>query len=442
MIFRTWASSLAALGIIWGYVVLRDGGRLFLRSDVIVLVSLSVQNLIPPLYLSVRLPSQPGVDPYSVSDMYALVSLVTTIGVLALLIGYRAVERRFHCLVKRKAFGPGASESKLLPIIIPLAGVTWLARFYLLAKGAYYWVYVNPDFVFGRWFSVVFLIARLGLIVPILLWLLAGKNPRWRFWAWVATGAELAYVVPTGARNLIVKTLGGLLLVFWWRNRRLPWRWIGVFVLVGLFTMPVLGQYRYTIGQFTAINRFSITSSVAAFQLAKERYEASFGGSYIDFVDSSMERLYDGQHLGYLLKHYRESYDWEYGRTYYTRVPFLVLPYFIFPNRPIMQVPIDIWFKLVAGGSSPATFLGEAYINFWYVGIIIIPFLMGIILASYDAFFIRRKDDPLTAAVYLLFATYFLFIGNANLAVWLGVMRDAVLLTLLLYLGRRVLALL
>jgi len=430
VILRAWLSSLSALGVIWGSVLQRYGGRLPLRTDVLVAMGFTGTHLLPPLYLSIRLQSAPFLDAYNVADVYPLVALVTTIGAMALLTGYRAWVRKSRIVVPAKLSGRRLAETQMLPIILLICGVVWVSRAILLSSGAYYWVYSDAAFLFGRWYSVTSQISSYGLIVPILLWLLAYRNPRWRRWAWVATAGEIAWVVPSGATQRILETLFGLLLVAWWCNKRLPRKWVAALLVVALVAMPIIREYRYTIGQFVDMNRISVGATITAAQFARERFEQRQGATILDYADSFAQRIYDAQFLGYLLKHYREVYDWEYGKTYYIRVPFLLLPYFIFPDRPIMQVPIDHWFKLVAGGSAPSTFLGEAYINFGYAGILIIPFLFGIILGAYDALFRKRQNDILTVAVYLLIGSGIPFMVTQSLTSWLAYLRNAVLMVL------------
>jgi len=435
-IFRTWLSSLSAFGIIWIYVLQCYGGRLPLRSNVLVMLGFSASNLVPPLYLSVRLHSEPCLDTYYVADMYPLVALMTTIGALALLFGYELVDRKFRAGIPSRLSWGLLSAYRVMPIMVIIAGVIWVARGILLVSGGYYWVYVNPDFVFGRWGSVIGTISDFGLIVPIGFWLLAGKNPLWRPWAWLATGVELIWVLPSGARETFIETLFGLLLVFWWCKQRFPWRGMMALLVAAIIAVPIMGEYRYSIASFTDVNRVSISSSVAAARVAREHFVLSSGRTSLGFLDNFANRLYDGQHLGYLLKHYSEDYDWEYGATYYTRLPFLLLPYFIYPHRPIMSVPLDHWYKLVLGGSSPTTFLGEAYINFGYLGIPIMGFLIGMILAGYDAVFLRRQNDFFAVMVYLFFASQMPRMVSASLASWMGNLRNAILALIVFYLVR------
>ncbi len=437
VILRAWLSSLLSLAVIWSYVLQRHNGRLSLRTDVLVMMGFSVTHLIPPLYLSIRVYSRPSLDGYKVADIYPLVAMVTTIGALALLIGYEMMGRKSRIVVPAKPTGKTQAGTQVLPIILLVSGVVWVARAILLVSGTYYWAYKNVVFLFGRWYSLTNQISGYGLIVPIFLWLLAYRNSRWRLWAWLATAAELAWVVPSGSALNILTVLFGLLLVAWWCNQRLSRTSVATLLVVAVVAMPIIREYRHTISQFIDVNRISFSATVMAAQSAQESFEREGGGTALSYVDSFSQRVYDAKFLGYLLKYYREVYDWEYGRTYYTRVPFLLLPYFIYPNRPIMQVPINHWFVLAAGGSAPSTFLGEAYVNFGYAGILVMPFLFGIVLGAYDVAFRKRQDDIIVVAVYLLISSGMPFMVTQSLAGWLGYLRNAVLMVLAMHLALR-----
>lgn len=433
LVLRTWISCLSALAIVWGWLYIRYGGQLPLRTDVLVMLGFSAFQLAPPLYLSIRIPYAPSVDRYDVAEMYPLVALVTVIGALAFHAGYAIIKQRAPNDFSPKR--PGGIDPAQMVIIIALVTlVVWVARGILLYNGVYYWIHVDESFMFGRWYSVCRTFSDLGLIVPITFWLLTGQNRRWRHWAWLATAAEFAWVLPSGARQLMLETLFGLLLVVWWMRRRPPMKQLVILFSLAVLTMPILDVYRYTIVDATDINRISLRASVTAYQAAQERFEGSSQGSYLDLADSSLRRLYDGQFLGYLLKQYRSVYDWEYGKTYLERLPFLFLPYFIYFDRPIMQVPLNDWFKLLAGGSTPTTFLGEAFLNFGYLGIPIMAFLMGLVLCFYDRIFQRRQQDILMMAIFILFSAGMPFKVNASFASWLGYLRNALLMALAVYL--------
>ncbi len=198
-----------------------------------------------------------------------------------------------------------------------------------------------------------------------------------------------------------------------------------------------MGIYRYTIREVVDIDKIDVGASSYAYLAAKDKLEFDEGdGISILISDSLASRLYDGQFLGYLLKNYQDRYDWEYGRTYFERLPFLVLPYFLYTERPIMQVPLDKWFPLLLGGSCPSTFIGEIFVNFSYFGIPLICFFMGVILGLYDRIFFAHCNSQMAIAIFCCFSAVTPFMVTQSLASWLGMLRNALLLLLVFHVMR------
>lgn len=433
LVLRSWLATLSALLLIWGYLFSHYNGKIPLKSNVFVMFAFSMSHLLPVCYLSVRIAKQPGLDLWGLAPVYPLVCVVTTLGALAFCIGYGFLERRlFH-----KSAIHGAKENRLeispWVLIIPFLIILWAARGFLLYNGAYYWTYVNEDFVFGRWFSVAYRVSIYGLILPIYLWLLQYRYRRWLFLALLITTMEFAWVVPSGSRGVIASIVSALLIVYWWLNRRFPWKWVIVVSFAFVVTMPIIGVYRNVISSVTDTNRIAISSTVTAYRLAMDR----LGGVFFDparlLNDKLVFRMFDGQYLGYLLENYRQAFDWAYGSTYYERLPYILLPNFIYPYRPPMQVPLDNWFKLHARGSAPSTFLGEAYVNFGFLGVPVIAFIMGMVLAIFDFLFTRRQNNYFIIAIYLFFVNQMGQFVSQSMASWLCTLRDAALMVLLYY---------
>lgn len=430
LVLRTWLITLTGFAALWLNVLSHHHGTLHVRTDTIVLLGFSLTHLLPPLYLSVRsLSALDAVDIWGVSDMYPTIALVTCLGAFALLAGYYLLEQKLTRRMPIATVSTGKSSPMVLVLMTVI--VIWSARAILLLSGAYYWVYKDADFLFGQWYSITGQIARYGMVIPLWLWLLGYRSPRWRLLAWSATIAELAWVLPSGARQTIIETLFGLLLIMWWRSKRPPLKWLSAVFILAVIILPIYGEYRYTIQSYIGISSIDPGASVNAINAAIARLDTSAGGTL--FLDSMLTRFYDGQYFGYLLKNYRSVYDWAYGATYYTRVPLVFLPYFLYPDRPILQVPIDLWFRLVGGGSSPSTFLGEAFVNFGYPGVLIVPFFMGLVLALYERITQRWLQDPMKVGIYLLTASGMPFMVTQSFAAWLGYLRNAILMLVIVH---------
>lgn len=425
-VLRTWITSVAGLVGLWGLLLHHHDGHLPLSMDVMATIGFSMSVLVPPLYLCFRLTTGYRVDEYHVLDMSPLVSIWTTVGATALLLGYDCIDRRISTAIRSHQ----ESTVSIVLVVIATLAVAWTARLILVAVGAYYYAFANADFVFGRWYSVTGGLAKYGLVAPLMLWLLAARDSRLRVWAAAASIGEIAYIVPTGARKETIQLLFGLMLVGWSSRQKPPTLRLAALCLSGAIAVPIVGQYRNTIREYSDVDHVTSGATVAALGSAKSRFEkeSEQGGSPLDYGDVFFNRLYDGQMFGYLLKHYTESYPLEDGRTYYTRIPWLAVPYFVYADRPIMQVPLDTWFPLTPYGSNPSTFIGEAYINFGYAGIPFIAFAMGLVLGLFDRAFSVRRDSVVAAAIYILTCAFTPFLVSASLASWLGILRNSVIM--------------
>jgi hypothetical protein len=431
VVLRTWLAGLGAITLIWGWICFGNRGKIPLRSDVLVCGGFTLSQLFPPLYLSFRIGTSAHVDQHGVADMYPLVSLVTAIGAMALLIGYnfRRSKPSDRTLTFNAASTTETRNRWVFAFILALfLSGTWIARVLTLKKGVYYWIHVDYDFMFSRYYSVLKTFSGFGLIVVALLWVLDQQDRKWRPLAWLATATEFAWILPSGARLEIVKVIFLAFLISWQRRRRLP---IIVLVVVAaplVFMMPTMGIYRYTIGPVTDTSTINVDASLEAYRLASERVNRESEGSLVGLSDNFLDRLNDGQFLGFLLKHFRSIYEWEYGRTYFERIPYLFLPYFVYTARPIMQVPINQWYSVMAGGSAPTTFLGEAYINFGYFGVTFVSLFMGVLLGYYDRLFFAKRGNPIVLAIFLANSAVMPYMVTQSLASWMGMMRNALLL--------------
>jgi|LQYC01.1.fsa_nt_gi hypothetical protein len=428
---KTWITTGFALIVVWGYLYLRYKTFLPLRSNTMFLIGLSLLNLLPQLYLSCRLNSA-NMDPYNVADVYPLVAFLTAISALCFMVGYNVCTSKTQKENPEKIFSP-LPFNNIIIVCIGIAILTWGARFFLLTQGVYYWAYNEYDFLFGRWFSLCSQIARYGIILPVLVWLNVDRNKRWLPFAWGLTILEFLWIFPSGAREILIEALVTFYLVSVWRHHKIHYLRVIVILSAVILLMPVLKEYRYTISQVTEYNQLNSQNTIEALQKARDRAENLSGVTFLDKRDRFFDRLYDGQFFGFLLKHYQKDYAFEWGKTYLERLPYVIIPYFMTTDRPIMQVPLGDWYKLIVGGSQPVTFLGEAFINFGYFGILLMSFLLGMLLSLYDNAF-RKSNNVLINAVYIFFLASFIYKVTAPFAVWLAHLRTAILIILLAHL--------
>lgn len=433
IILSTWITSITGLIIIWIIWWKNHKGKDLIDSSTMVLFGLSFTHLLPPLYLSLRLEDSIAADAFNVAGTYALTNILTIFGAIALLIGYYFV--RMCSVGEKKHKTLHTINMKTTSIIIFLLStfiIVWTARIILLKSGAYYFINVDYTFMGGRWFSVLAQISYYGLILPMILWLMSHKYKRWLLWAWIFTIIELVWVIPTGGRQYIVQVCLSLILVKIKNLREIPWVKLFLIGIVIIIAFPIIGQLRYTSGKYLDINEFNLgISQYQAFKEATEVVKES--DSALTILDYVVSRFYDGQFLGYLLEHYRHDFEWEWGNTYLERLPYIFMPYFVNPDRPIMQVPLGQWYQLIGGGSQPTTYFGEAYINFGHLGIPLMGFVLGVILGLFENLFRKFSGSTLFTAAYIFFIVTFIYKVSASLGSWLADMRNIVLFTILLY---------
>jgi hypothetical protein len=424
--FHTWTATLLTLSLLWGYVLHQNKGRVPLRSDVLVLGGFTLVYLLPPLYLSLREGAR-YVDRYEVSGFQPQVSLLTGMAAFVMLAAFRALHLRLGGDDRPiPPPSPSLPMSRALPGLVPVALAIVAARLFLLASGAYYWTYSDEAFVTGRWYSLTISLSRYGLFVPLLLWMLTEHDRRWKVWAWAATAVELAWALPSGSRQALLETMVGFLLVVWWRKGRLPRGRMVALLAAATLAMPILGEYRYTISRYSTTTNVSMDATIRALWDARDRL--GLEGS-LELSDRFVDRMYDAQFFGYLIKHYRDSYDWEYGRTYTERLPYVAVPYFIGGgDRPVMQVWLDRWYKLLSRGSNPVTLLGEGYVNFGYLGIPVVALALAATLALYEAAVRRLRENVFIDAVYLMHASMLPFMVSTSFVHVLAFLRNALVM--------------
>lgn len=386
------------------------------------IIGWAIANIYPQLYLSIRVSEMPLVDEWGTAKSYSIVSMITIFSILITIFSYNIYKPKFKKTDQQ--FDKIYLTSKFLNYIIIIYSFAWIARIILFINGAYYFAYKDETFMFGTWYSMLGQISLMGQIIFLIVFLLRKNSSKHKSLSIYLFILELIWLLPSGARASIALLFISILFVLWWENKRLPIKKIFVFITILLVTFPTLGVYRYAIKQFAPKDKISLESSFNAIKMAEEIRDDKEFRSGFNFIDSFISRLYDGNSLGYIYEHYSKRYKFELGSTVYRNVVGIVVPYFLIPTRRISQLTINEWFPhLQAGGSSPATFLGEAYINFGYLGFFIFPFFLGLLLASLDRFFLTRKNNLVLFVLYIYLLQNFVFMHSQNFVTILSTLR-------------------
>lgn len=169
-------------------------------------------------------------------------------------------------------------------------------------------------------------------------------------------------------------------------------------LFIGLFMVFVAIRRRglYPIGKVAIF-------SVFIFSLLALTYKYFMGSSDLSIAFSNVfSRAFAGsiQPAYHYLEFFPANHDFLYGASFPN--PGGILPYEPFAlSKEVMSWvnPGDLKEGVV--GSMPTIFWGEAYANFGYVGIAIIPFVLGFIAYTVDILVSKIADSPLKVGFYV-----------------------------------------
>jgi hypothetical protein len=142
-----------------------------------------------------------------------------------------------------------------------------------------------------------------------------------------------------------------------------------------------------------------------------------------------MARLADARSVAAILQNVPSIVPYWGGETY-TRLLWIFVPRFLFPDKPAMILPMaqEILPYDSDNTSSPTTLIGEAYLNFGWLGLFLVMPLVGWLSCQYDTAFRQRVTHPIWATIYVGMAFTVMRLPVQPLTVWLGVFIKAFLI--------------
>ncbi|MFX0139258.1 MAG: O-antigen polymerase, partial [Candidatus Hodarchaeota archaeon] len=306
-------------------------------------------------------------------------------------------------------------------VLLPLLTIIWIARFILLSTGSYYHIH-RTDYQFtSPYHSVLAQLSGYGLIFIGALFLILFSEDRKKrrkkilVISIIAFILELVWHVPSGGAEPIVLTILVPLFAFIFIRRKIPTKIITILTISCFPLLAILGTYQYIVSSFFQPSKLELTTVPKAIIMAEE--ELQFGD--IDIIAAGADRFYDGKSLGYLLMHYSNDYNYELGNTY-KNIPVFFIPRFIYPNKPVFTTALNEWYALLEGGSMPTTFWGEAYINFSWLGIVIMSYILGLGMKHYDYIFIKRSKKSYWVYLYVFSALHIIRLPMEVIVIWIS----------------------
>ncbi len=427
-LIRSIPITLIAVLCIYYYIYKRYWKRVTIQADLLIAVNTIVFYLLPVFYFAPYFNTYPDLDTAGYHYGYAITSFAVLLAVTMFFLGYETRKPSVY-------FPPikitENSLSRLFMVLFLFLILIWGARFYLLSTGSYYQTF-RSDYQGTSFGSVFGILTTYGYLINGAFFLVVfsakGRKDRIRKFisAFIVFGAELAWYIPSGGRSQIVNTFIAPIFAYILTKRRLPMKVLTAIIIIGLPTLCILGSYRNVAPLFYKVNKIDLRNIPRAYLAAKDLSAKE------DAFRNLMDRFYDGKFLGYLLMHYSNDHNFELGSTY-KEIPAIFIPRFIWTSKPVISKFMNTWYSDLVGKSAvPITVWGEAYINFSWFGIILIPYLLGLIMKEYDYLFIKRASKQYWMFVYLFGAILLLFFPAEGVAAWLSWFLKGIILAFLL----------
>lgn len=448
---RTWLVVIPAIIGISFYLHKRYVRGLMVTIELVSTAGVAIAFLIPSLLLSIiNLPdsAQHSYGPYL--DLLPEVAFAALLGQSFFFIGYSlnmSQRKIIKVLSTPIPLSTCISINTFFKYFFWLIALSWIARISLLSTGTYYHQF-RSEFQFKETAlaSMLFQIANYGSYVIAGVWLqvfirkssdvLAKK---WLILAICFTSADLIWYLPTGGREPVF-VLGIIVFIsYLFISRELP---IKIFLISSFFSILVvvfMGSYREVI-RSTASSASGIKFSEISYSLATAKDQTLDNWESDEWI-SIASRPSEFRPVAAIIGGVPSSVPYLMGDTYLDII-WIFVPRFIYPDKPMTILPINQWFFQDEGGSSPATLIGEAYLNFGWPGICLVLLIVGWISSLFDIFMWNNinyfsRYSFIWATVYITTATIVFRLYSQSLAIWLIVFLKSILLTyILMFLGK------
>jgi len=430
IVFRSISITLIAVLSISFYLYKRYSKQLTLQADLLISINTLVQFLLPVFYLAFYYQANPELDFHDYRYGYAITSFTALLGQTMFFVGYESIRKSIYFpriqITER-------SYSGLFLVLLPLLTLIWIGRYFLLSTGSYYHIF-RSDYQFtSPFYSVFSQLDGYGLIIVGALFLIAfsggkkrQKNSKFTI-AIIIFILELLWYVPSGQREPIVFTILASVFAYIFIKRTIPKKTIAVLVIVSFPLLAIFGEYRYAASTSHHVSEIALKITLPALLEARKQLEIKDTSIAANITD----RFYDGKSLGYLLTHYSDDYDYELGMTY-KNIPFVFIPRFLYLDKPIFTTALNNWYVLVAGGSMPTTFWGEAYINYSWFGIVLMSYILGLAMKGYDYIFIKRVHKPYWIYLYIFSAIHIVRLPVQVAVIWISFLIKVIILSFIL----------
>lgn len=356
------------------------------------------------------------------SDYFPLALAAAGVGFLAILVGYysplgKILARSLPPIrsnFSRQAFFTGT------PILLLIGLAAWLYLFFSVGR-----IHTRID-AFSRspaenlvlqlgQFSLYGLAIAGVVFFADLRRRRAGRLPFLLLALGSITYISLAYVVRTYLALAIVIVA----LAAHYCYRRLSTRWLVLSAaVIVLVVFPLIGTERDLAERGVLTSTYSTDAARKGGVAAMRELMKDGPTAYIErSIDHFMVRYHGVDSLATVLKNTPEIRGYQYGRDYLLAVPPLSLvPRGVWPEKPALGFSQEFGNKYFGRTDrlTPLTVytLSELYMNFWWLGILIGAFLLGVVYRALHAYLIvRSQASEVAVFLYVLLLTQIVEVG-------------------------------
>lgn len=284
--------------------------------------------------------------------------------------------------------------------IVLLATVVWACRFFIVFTGSYFHSGHSDFMGVSTLYSPLAIFNSLGRIVTAYaaLRMFGVGGSRKIMLPSIYIIFEIAWHLLSGKREGLIIALLCIILCYILVRRKIPAHHLLVFFFVLFVGVPFLQYLRQSTGK--QFDNRGISVKVAVKE-ALEKQEQSNTKKSLNIV---LDRLNDGQFAAGCFRSVPDSVPFLCGRTY-KYIFWIPIPRVLYHDRPQFIVNYDSLIRpWVTWTSAPVTTVGEAYLNFGWLAIPVVFFLLGLVYRFMDSIFKSRLSCA-EAAILIFFST-------------------------------------
>lgn len=391
------------------YLRLKYANEFRISADMLSSIGCLVQFLLPLVYLTgVELEGYYSIVLSGLLEHMPEAALLSYLGQCFFFIGYemRAYHKKVDDGVQNGRRLEGMRPYEYLIIMSPIIISAWVSRFVLLRTGSYYHLIYSdfreqtPLYSLLAQLSSHELVVLAGLWICVLLVERKESKKAWRITALAFTIAELAWCIPSGSREPLLAVGLAIFMAYMYVMRRIRYRYVLIGTFALLLLLPFMDVFRYAIADIVEPSNIRTEVVGEAFETSRFRF---YDEGYVtgNWLTSAMGRLADVRSVAVIMEGVPSRVPYLMGETY-LRILWILVPRMVYPDKPELILPLGYGLETSrAGTSSPTTVYGEAYLNFGWIGVMLVLPILGFLSRLYDEAFVLRKRSLIWTAVYV-----------------------------------------